>query len=71
MSSRPFAAKYYGRCAADCDEPRIEPGDQCVMTDGGELVHHGCDDDQVNHTARRPEPSKCPGCNLFHSGECF
>lgn len=71
MSSRPFAAKFRGRCAAECDTPRIEPGDRCVMTDGGELIHLDCDDDAGIPTAIRRETPKCPACNTYHAGECI
>lgn len=37
-----FVAKYRGRCAADCDDPVIVPGDRVLFVDD-ELVHEECE----------------------------
>lgn len=62
--SRPFEARYGGRCAADCGEP-IREGDEVVYEDD-ELVHADC--------AGKPEPPAkpaCPSCWTVHAGECM
>lgn len=68
--SRPFEARYGGRCAADCGGP-IREGDQVVFVDD-ELVHTACVeamDDERSH--RRPDPVVCPSCWIAHAGECM
>jgi hypothetical protein len=64
--SRPFEARYGGRCAADCGEP-IREGDQVVYEDD-ELVHADC---EGKHEQQRPERPACTSCWTVHAGECL
>lgn len=62
--NRPFAARYKGRCRAECGEV-IEQGDQIVMTEGA-VFHEDC---------AREEPPEihraiCPKCWLEKPCEC-
>lgn len=58
--SKPFIAKYGGKCAAE-DNCEIYPGDEVHYQDD-ELMHVECE--------LRPEytgPTRiCPKCNMFH-----
>lgn len=65
--SRPFTAKYGGRCAALCGEP-IEEG-QLVHYVGEYLEHVDCDGDVG--TPERPQGPPCASCWMIHAGECL
>lgn len=63
--SRPFEARFGGRCAAECGEP-IHEGDQVVYEDD-ELVHVDC----VGKPEPPPSRPACPSCWTVHAGECM
>ena len=64
--SRPFEARFGGRCAADCGQP-IREGDTVVYEDD-ELIHAECEGKQE---PQRPEKPACPSCWTVHAGECM
>lgn len=67
--TRPFPARYRGRCAAECGQP-IEVDDQVQFVDD-ELVHHDCADKLGLPGAGRRDPAPCTSCWLVHAGECL
>lgn len=81
MASRPFEARYRGRCA-ECPRP-VREGDSCVLDDG-QLMHETCyqalcDDggggDDIDMNLLDGGDGRfgvlCTECNMFHAGECF
>lgn len=68
--TRPFTAKFSGRCAADCGDP-IRPGDD-VQYLADELFHTECSGHHPAPPPRpRPEPAPCGACHLVHAGDCW
>ena len=70
--SRPFAAKFAGRCHAG---DRIDVGDevQFVNTPRAEqsvLVHVGCAEQVDQSSPPADSAPYCPACFCFHHGEC-
>lgn len=55
--SKPFTARYPGRCHADCGDT-IEPGDDVVYVDD-QLVHDGCTPAAEVERAPRPVCLDC------------
>ena len=72
--SRPFAAKFAGRCHAGDD---IRVGDEVTFInvpghdDTSVLVHVGCETD-ITQSAPRTDPGPyCGACFTFHRGDCL
>lgn len=77
--SKPFAARYAGKCArTDCGD-RFEIGEPIVRVErsGGGVVyvHAACpppddffSDAEIDNTAGLP---LCPKCFMYHRGECL
>jgi hypothetical protein len=63
--SRPFEARYYGRCIV-CDD-RIEPGDMLVF-EVDDAIHEDCADRGTPEQTVKPA---CPSCWMVHAGECM
>lgn len=69
--SRIFAARYGGRCAADCGQ-RIEAGDDVQFIDG-ELMHsYPCAEHEADADRRMAKRAQaCGSCFMVHAGECL
>lgn len=63
-----FPARYGARCAADCIEDFIYPGDLIEYVEG-QIVHEGCTPAVVVDRAPRPV---CPDCftEITPAGTC-
>ena len=68
--SRPFTAKYRGRCY-ECSDA-VEVGDEIVWAgDDTRMVSHAGCAEAVEVAAPRPGPPPCPHCWTVHAGECL